>query len=49
MGPLDILLQIISNFLFGDGKSAPRRWLERFAMLCFIVILAFVLLSLLPQ
>jgi hypothetical protein len=46
MGPLDILLQTISNFLFGDGKSAARRWLERFAMLCFVVILAFLVLSL---
>jgi hypothetical protein len=48
MGPLDILLQTISNSLFGDRKSAARRWLERCAMLCFVVILAFVILSLFP-
>lgn len=46
MGPLDVLLQVISDFLSGDGKSPARRCLELLAILCFVVILAFIVLSL---
>jgi hypothetical protein len=42
MGPLDVLLDVLSSFITGQRKPGARRWLERLATICSVVVIALI-------